>query len=99
MVSINQISWMETPIVDLQIDTFKESGFTFDDGFNERDHGLQTTGCKYLDEEELLNMIQATLWTKETLKNIRLHSNTSIHANRTFPKDILKRSKGLSTMS
>ena len=59
MVSINQISWMETPIVDLQIDTFKESGFTFDDGFNERDHGLQTTGCKYLDEEELLNMIQA----------------------------------------
>ena len=60
MVSINQISWMETPIVDLHIEnTFKESGFTFDNDFNEQDHGLQTTGCKYLDEAELLNMILA----------------------------------------
>ena len=26
---------------------------------NELDHGLQTTGCKYIDKAELLNMIQA----------------------------------------
>lgn len=46
--------------MDLHIeDSFKEAGFTFDDDFNERDHGLQTTGCKYLDEAELLNMIRA----------------------------------------
>ena len=52
-----------------------------DDDFNERDYGLQTAGCKYLDESELLNMIRANP------RNIHLHSNTSIHANRRFPKD------------
>ena len=42
---------METPIVDLDIeDTFKKSGFTFDDDFNEQDHGLQTTFCEYLEK-------------------------------------------------
>ena len=92
-VSIDQISSMDTPIVDLHIeDKFKKSGFTFDDDFNERDHGLQsqcTPLAANISTTAKLNCCKQTLRTRETLKNIRLHSNTSIHANRRFPEDIL----------